>query len=220
MERKSGIASQAGNDIRARYRERVEARLKGDDELARVLQRQKEKGRKQAIERFKQKEGLPKKTSWSALTREELNQKGRERYKAKKEALNRAQQQKEAEQKTTSLSQPPPSPTAGESARNWLALSESGKQDPAAAESVKNWLALSEKQGPTAAESRRNWLAYRESQGPDPTSEESRRNWLAYRESQKQADPSHDRSHAHEVGGDGTDDEKNTDRGRDYDAGL
>jgi ATP-dependent exoDNAse (exonuclease V) alpha subunit len=38
-ERKSGRSTQVGDDIRARHRERVEARLKGGDELARILQR-------------------------------------------------------------------------------------------------------------------------------------------------------------------------------------
>jgi hypothetical protein len=44
-ERHSGRSTPAGNDIRDRYRERVEARLKGPRELARVLKRQREEGR-------------------------------------------------------------------------------------------------------------------------------------------------------------------------------
>jgi hypothetical protein len=41
-ERRLGESTLAGDEIRARHRERVEARLKGGDELARVLERHKE----------------------------------------------------------------------------------------------------------------------------------------------------------------------------------
>jgi ATP-dependent exoDNAse (exonuclease V) alpha subunit len=44
-ERASGRSSPAGDDIRARHRERVEARLKGGEELARVVERQRAEGR-------------------------------------------------------------------------------------------------------------------------------------------------------------------------------
>jgi hypothetical protein len=266
-EKKYGMSTRAGDNIRARRRERVEARLKGGDELARVLQRQKEVARQRAIESSKQKEGLPKRISQRALTREELNQKRRERYRqngegvrqkrtawrranaaeinerrrewnrAHAEEVNRKQRenyrvrvaqrmskrpltaqerqlvkaraaQESAPRKRNKVlvGQLPPSTTAEESVKSWLALSESQKQSTTAEESVKNWLALSEsqKQGTTAEESVRNWLALSESQG--------------------QADPSHipsqNRSHAHEVDGEGTNDDKNTDRGRDYDTGL
>jgi MobA/MobL family len=56
-EKRSGRSTQAGDDIRARYRERVEARLKGPDELARVLEKQREEARQRAVERSKQMAG-------------------------------------------------------------------------------------------------------------------------------------------------------------------
>jgi hypothetical protein len=49
-ERHSGRSNPAGDEIRARYRERVEARSKGPAELARVIQRQREEGRQRMIE--------------------------------------------------------------------------------------------------------------------------------------------------------------------------
>ena len=81
MERRMG-PTQAGNDIRRRYRERVEARLKGPVELARVLQRQKEEGARRVLEREKQRAASPKKVPWASLTKEEIAQRQREWYQA------------------------------------------------------------------------------------------------------------------------------------------
>src|SRR3979490_359165 len=47
-EKKSGKSTPAGDNIRARYRERVEARLKGSEEHARVLRKQNEVARRPA----------------------------------------------------------------------------------------------------------------------------------------------------------------------------
>jgi MobA/MobL family len=82
LERKTGIPTQAGNDIRRRYRERVEARLKGAAELARVLQRQKEEGARRLLEREKQRAASPKKVPWGSLTQEEIAQRRQEWYQA------------------------------------------------------------------------------------------------------------------------------------------
>ena len=79
MERRYG-PSRVGNFLRAEYRERVEARAKGPDELARVLQKQKEEQRRRAIERVQQKALSPKKVAAAARTKEELLQKRRELY--------------------------------------------------------------------------------------------------------------------------------------------
>jgi MobA/MobL family len=81
MERRMG-PTQAGNDIRRRHRERVEARLKGADELARVLQRQKEEGTRRVLEREKQRAASPKKAPWGSLTKEEIAQRRQEWYQA------------------------------------------------------------------------------------------------------------------------------------------
>jgi hypothetical protein len=82
LERRTGVPTQAGDDIRRRYRERVEARLKGADELARVLQRQKEEGARRVLAREKQRAASPKKVPWGSLTKEEIAQRRREWYQA------------------------------------------------------------------------------------------------------------------------------------------
>jgi MobA/MobL family len=83
-ELRSGRPSAAGDEIRARHRERVEARLKGGDELARVLKRQKAAFKERAIEDSKRRESRPKEIRWGALTREQRNEKRRERYQARR----------------------------------------------------------------------------------------------------------------------------------------
>jgi hypothetical protein len=83
-EQRSQTPSAAGDEIRARHRERVEARLKGGDELARVLERQKAALKERAIEDSKRRESRPKEIRWSALTRAQRNEKRRERYLARR----------------------------------------------------------------------------------------------------------------------------------------
>jgi hypothetical protein len=81
-ERGSGKTTSGGDRIRAMYRERVEARLKGGDELARVLQKQKEQER-QRLKEYAQRQALaPEKKAWSAMTRGERNAWRRQRNKA------------------------------------------------------------------------------------------------------------------------------------------
>lgn len=84
MERRG--PTKAGNDIRRRHAERVSARLKGPEELARVIQRQKAEARQEIRERERRREGLPKRLAASALTLEEKNRLRREAYQAKKAA--------------------------------------------------------------------------------------------------------------------------------------
>jgi hypothetical protein len=88
-ERSSGAAHPLGEDIRARHRERSEARLKGRAALARVLERQRQDARRTAQADSVRKEGLPKRTPRSALTREELNHIRRERYPTRAAEINR-----------------------------------------------------------------------------------------------------------------------------------
>jgi hypothetical protein len=83
-ERRSRTPSAAGDEIRARHRERVAARLKGGDELARVLERQGAALKERAIEDSKRRESRPKEIRWGALTREQRNEKRRERYLARR----------------------------------------------------------------------------------------------------------------------------------------
>ena len=82
IERRTGRPTAAGDALRARYRERVAARLKGPEELARVLQKQKEEGRQACLERERRKAAMPKKIRYAAHTKEELLQRRRERYRS------------------------------------------------------------------------------------------------------------------------------------------
>lgn len=86
-EKKSGINTPAGDDIRARHRERVDARSKGEDELARVIARQTKECRERASEQSATKADPPT-IAHSALTREELNQRRRERYRKSQNEKN------------------------------------------------------------------------------------------------------------------------------------
>src|SRR3984893_14782563 len=84
----------AGDEIRARHRERVEARLKGKDALEQTLRKQKEEGRRLAFQRFREKSHLPKKVAYAALTRDERNQLRRQGYQVNKDAINERRRQK------------------------------------------------------------------------------------------------------------------------------
>jgi hypothetical protein len=88
-ERRSGAAHPVGEDIRARHRERSEARAVGQAALARVIKRQREEGRRRAQGDSARKEGLPKRVPRSALSREELNRIRRERYRTRAGEMNR-----------------------------------------------------------------------------------------------------------------------------------
>lgn len=82
-EQRLGAPSAAGDEIRSRYRERLEARLKGADELARVLTKQ----RAQLKEGAQQRRSLTRPpTRWGGLTREQRNEKRREQYQTRRAA--------------------------------------------------------------------------------------------------------------------------------------
>jgi hypothetical protein len=82
-ERRSHQSTPAGDAIRARHRERVEARLKGGDSLAQVLQRQKAALREWALESSRSAE-KSKQLRWGSLTRAQRNERRRERYRARR----------------------------------------------------------------------------------------------------------------------------------------
>jgi hypothetical protein len=189
-ERGSGRSNPAGDEIRARYRERVEARSTGPEELARVIERQREEGRRRAIqgaERRQLKNEIPsgamtreqlnaKRREYSKANAAEINRKQRERRTANKEEVNRKQREYLQRRKAERLaakdsldhqSQRSSSAKAGASiSAESKAATPSAPLPPASAEeSVKNWLAFREnqKQAP-ANESIKQWLAFRESQ--------------------------------------------------------
>lgn len=76
----SGVTTAAGDNLRLRHRERLEARKKGPEELNRVLDRQREEAMPFAIQlrERRHEKNLPS----GAMSREQLNAKGREYYKA------------------------------------------------------------------------------------------------------------------------------------------
>jgi hypothetical protein len=76
--------SAAGDAIRARHRERVEARLKGGDELARVLEKQKRELKERALDDFKRRDAQPKQIRWNSLNRAERNELRRTQYQARR----------------------------------------------------------------------------------------------------------------------------------------
>jgi hypothetical protein len=195
-ERQSGRSHPAGDDIRARYRERVEARLKGPKELARVLERQREQGRQRAVLRAEQRQSknkIPtgamtreqlnaKRREYSKLHAAEINAKQRERRRANKEEVNRKQREYLQRRKAERLAakhfsgnqaQQPPSAKVGASATSaeLNSATPSGPLPPTRAEqSVKNWLAFRENQKQSPANtSIDQWLAYRKNEVPGAT---------------------------------------------------
>lgn len=211
-ERRSHAPSAAGDEIRARHRERLEARLKGGGELARVLERQQSKLKERAIVDAKQREAGPKRVRWSGLTREQRNEMRRERYQARRalESLDPAREAKRREAARMNYRERmQQSPEAvREARRQWrktnaeqvnsnqreyrrknaqeLNLKRRERRAQERAE-----LALSKSSpSPTAEESARRWMVYRDSHGPGPTAEESARNWQTFREREKLSGPS------------------------------
>ena len=235
-ERKYGRSTAAGDEIRARYRELVEARLKGREELARVLRKQKEEHRQGAILAQKDRERLLKKIRHASLTRDELNQLRRQGYQANKEVLNQKRREKNREiiqvegQAKSRLEirrekRREQHRTLSEEERE--RIREKARLQYHARVAAKEARALSATQAPkvspspTAEESVKNWLAYRESHSRGPTPEESVKNWLAYRERQQHAglSQSNDQAGKHEEN-DGKEVERNNKRDRDHDRSL
>jgi hypothetical protein len=199
--------TRAGDEIRARYRERVEARLKGKDALDQTLRKQKEEKRRRASQALREK---PKTVAYGALTRDERNQLRRQDYQANKDAINQRRRQRS---EITSERRREQYRTRSEAERE--RTREKARiqyRNRVAAKKERELSATSAPKpspSPTPEESARNWLAYRESHGKGPTPEDSAKNWLAYREAQNQ--PSSNISE---------DDQSNTKRGRDHDASL
>lgn len=210
MERNRGTGTRAGDAIRERYRERVEARQKGPDELARVLQKQKQERRQQAIEHARQKALEPKKRSWSSLTRDELNARRRELYSINRERiLQRARERNQAnpgrrseqrrayrQRKAEELRRKSLGPNAERTTEPAKQQSTTRRITPG--EAARNWLADRDKRPnrPTAEESAKKWLEDRKSRGPRPTAKESAQKWLASREAERQKQTDHTRGEA------------------------
>ena len=221
IERNTGMPTPAGDALRAKHRERVEARLKGPDELARVVQKQKEEDRQWAIDWAKRKATLPKKVRYAARTREELLQRRRERYRTdvayrertlagcQKYRRENAEVRNQKAREARLRAKPTPQQQA---ALNWLKWREKQKE-----QIQERALGQGKRRGRELA--------------PPLTAEDSARNWLAFRERQKRAElaqsaaqrPTHERALGKSVSDD--DDEvlerrKKLERSLDYDYGL
>jgi len=194
-ERKLGVGTAAGDAIRARHRERVEARAKGEAELLRVQHKQRAQIKERALEDLKRREGQPEKIRWGVLTREERNARRRELYQARR-AIERAGPTVEGQQRAMSQAEyqapnqrnPEVSKQPNPEVRGAVRAAELSKStSPTAEESARNWMNYRQThdRGQTAEEAARNWMNNRMTQGPGQTAEESARAWQAMREREK-----------------------------------
>jgi hypothetical protein len=217
-ERKYG-PSQAGDAIRARHREQLEASKKGE------LGAFKERLRERAVEEIKQKGIRPKQPRRNTLTKEQRNELRREKY-AERRVTERLDSIREEQKRETARKQFhkywEKDPEGYRQRRRQYRLENADeinrkqrlyrkahadelnrarrehRASHATEENRKQReyrqraaLERETSKQPTAEESARKWLEYRESHGPGPTAEESARNWLAYREAQQLSDPAH-----------------------------
>ena len=222
------MTTPAGDEIRARHRERLEARRKGPDEINRVIERQKAEGR-QKIDQAPERQPVAHKTPHGALTREELNRKRREYCKANAAEINRKQRERrranadEVNRKQREYLRR----RAEKVAANRLSNPE---QSQARKPRVRATAAPSDKSSsrstvPAVDESLQQWRAHRESQKDQPT-ESSLDQWAALRTRQKQglstAPPQPERSRTAQPAKAGRDEPSDSPpkRHRQYDHGV
>jgi hypothetical protein len=130
IELATGKPTRVGEELRRQHGERVEARAKGPDEFARVVTRQKEEARTAVMRRRALESDVVKKVPRSVLSKEELLQERRERYRAE---MQRFREMSPAQQ----------------SAQRWLKWRQRNAEKVRASmpeESVKKWLAYREAQ--------------------------------------------------------------------------
>ena len=168
----------AGDEIRARHRERVEARQRGDEALQHVLERQKDDVRR-AMSRKAPEQHL----RHGALNRDELNALRRQQYQENKHVLNeRRRQSQKRLVRVDDNTLKSRLELRREKRRQQVAEMSAEQREAERAKArlqYRNRVAKAEKRPPTAEESVRNWLEYRKTHGPEPTADESAQNWLA-----------------------------------------
>jgi hypothetical protein len=186
-ERKAHGRSAAGDAIRARHRERMDARLNSDADLARVIEKQKTQLRESATEDYKKQQ--PKLIRWNALTREERNAHRRERYAARR-ALEKADPVREARRRESARlreqARRQANPEAVREAQRVRrkAHADEVNRNQREYRHARRLAKLSQPSAVTAAQSARNWQTYRNRHAPGPTAEESARGWLKLSETQ------------------------------------
>jgi MobA/MobL family len=243
-ERRTGVRTAAGDEIRAFHRERVEARAKGPEALELVLRRQREQTRTRLAEYAKQQADRPKRLSpeaerelraqrqreWRSVNGTADNQKRREQYREKVKAggAEYERQRQELRRRERERYQANIEVNRAKKRENYanrtrgleMGIANIAQQREGAA-TVASSSEVPFPQPTTAEQSARNWLEYRQRQPPPVTAEQSAKNWLAYRQTQEaeaaiQQDGQRTVSHEREV-------EKGreaTGRDLDYDAGL
>jgi len=202
-ERRSGAGTAAGDAIRARHRERFEARLHSEGELARVRERQKTELRREAAEHFARRRAEPKRIRWNQLTREERNAYRRKQYEARRaveksdpvlEAKRRESRRLEAQRRQQNN---PDSVRAARQRWRHAHIDEVNRKQReyrhARADEINRKRreqrqalterSRSESSESTPEQSAKNWLKHLERHGPGPSAEQSAKNWLAYLES-------------------------------------
>ena len=131
IELSTGKPTWVGDELRRQHRERVAAREKGPDELARVVKRQKEEARKAVMKRLGLEAELTKSVPRSVLNREELLQIRREQYQADKERILQMSPAEQSVERWLKWRQRNPDKglglTAEDSVRKWLAYREAEK---------------------------------------------------------------------------------------------
>jgi MobA/MobL family len=192
-ERSAGGSSVAGDAIRARHRERLEARLRRGGELTRVREKQNAELKERAIEHFKRRELQPQRIRWSALTRAERNEHRRVRYLArraleKQDPVREAQRREAVRLRARARLQQNPEAVREERRRWRQAHAEEVNRKQREYRRARAELGLSKTSSPNAEQSVGNWQAYRNSHAPGPTAAESARDWRRSRDSQAVAD--------------------------------
>jgi MobA/MobL family len=128
IELTTGKPTRVGDELRHQHRERVAARAKGPDELARVVMRQKEEARTAVMRRRALEADLTKRVPRSVLSKAELLQARRERYQAEKERIRAMSPAYESALRWLKWRQRHPeqarASAAYESAQKWLAYRE------------------------------------------------------------------------------------------------
>ena len=205
-ERRTGVRTPAGEEIRAFHRERVEARAKGPEALELVLRRQREQTRTRLAEYAKQQANQPKKRlspqaerergiqrqrEWRIANGEAYKQKRREQYREKveaggaeferqREALRRRERERYRANIEVNRAK------KRENYANRTRRLEKGVANIAGQrEGAAPVAPISKGQFPqstTAEQSVRNWLEYRKQQPTPVTAEQAARNWAANRQ--------------------------------------
>lgn len=181
--------SAAGDAIRARHRERADARQKGDRAFQQVLQKHKEEARRALSLR-----NPKRRVAYGALNRDELNALRRQRYQENKDAINdrRRQSQRELIRVDGNTRKSRLELRREKWRQQFQAMSEDQREQvrAKARQQYRDRVAKEKQHTPTAEESAKNWLEYRKSHGAGPTAEQSAQNWLAHRNEQISSDAS------------------------------